>query len=257
MTNIDLILLFLMLGFFIWGAFKGLIWTVIRFASYIGAFVIISASGEQVRDFIVELLKVSPFIGMVISYILLFIFMMILGQLVYFIVSKIFDSLKLGFANRLAGGVFWSLAILLIMSFVVILIDVSPLSLNGRGVRSSKKGFDFELITDEIDKLLEVKKEDIPDVNKDLLQEAVEKAEKKFSDSDGLEEQKQVVQELYKSISLNLGEQNFSEAMENIDIKKKDNIKFEGKKIELDSFVLDSVIEPIADYLEEKLLKLK
>lgn len=257
MTNIDLILLVIMLGFILWGVFKGLIWTLVRLASYIGAFLLISASGEEVRDFIVDLIKVSPLIGLVISYIAIFIFMIIFGQLIYLLLARLTASLHLGCLNRASGGIFWGATYILILSFIVILFDISPLSLNGRGIRSTEKSFDFDLISMQIEDMLSRKSADIPDINEDLVKEALEKASDRFSDAEGAEEQKQVIQDLYKSMSANLEENNFNEIVENIDIFDTSSLKLKDKNVKVESLMLELVIEPAADFLEEEILKLK
>ena len=254
MTNVDLLLGVLMFGFFGWGAFKGLLWTVVRLASYIGTFLLISASGEQVRDFLLGFVNISPLLAMMIVYVLLFVFMVVLGQVVYMILIKVTKSLKLGGLNRLAGGVFWLLSFFLLLSFMVVLFDVSPLSLNGRGVRPKDHKLDFSKMTSKLSDLVSAETDQLSEMNNDLLQEALEKAEKKFQNAGSKEESELARQELYETMKSSMKEESFNKIVEEIDLYNRETLKFNEKELTVDSAIIRNLIEPLTNFLENKLL---
>ncbi|MCF7920281.1 MAG: CvpA family protein [Candidatus Cloacimonetes bacterium] len=254
MTNIDLLLGLIMLGFLGWGIFKGFLWTLVRLASYIGTFVLIGILGEQARDFILKLLNISPLVAIVIVYILFFILMIILGQVVYTLLMKFVTTLKLGCLNRLAGGVFWVMSYFLLLSFIVVIFDISPLSLNGRGVRPQNYQFRFSRLTSHLDELISAQGDKLSEVKGDTIKEALEKANQKFQESGSLEESKEVERELYQSMASSLDEQTFNEIIGKIDIFDRETLKFEGKEITVESLFMQVIIEPLADFLETEIL---
>ena len=254
MTNIDLLLGVLILGFFAWGVFKGFLWTVVRLASYVGAFLLISASGEQVRDFVLGFLHISPLLAMMIVYVILFVLMVVLGHVVYLILMKLIKSLKLGGLNRLAGGVFWMLSFFLLLSFIVVLFDVSPLSLNGRGVRPKDQKLDFSEMTVKLSDLVNAQSDQLSSLNNDLLLEALEKADKKFQDAGSKEESELARQELYETMKSSMKEESFNKMVEEIDLYNRETLKFKGKELTIDSVIVRNMIEPLTNFLEIKIL---
>ena len=254
MTNIDLLLVVMILGFFAWGLFKGLLWTVVRLASYIATFLLISASGEQVRDFVLGFLHISPLLAMMIVYVVLFVLMVVLGQVVYMLLMKLTKSLKLGGLNRLAGGIFWMLSFFLLLSFMVVLFDVSPLSLNGRGIRPKDQKIDFSNMAGKLSDLVTAQSDQLSEMNNDLLLEALEKAEKKFKNAGSKEESELARQELYETMKSTMKEESFDKIVDEIDLYNRETLKFKGEELTIDSVIVRNMIEPLTNFLETKIL---
>lgn len=254
MTNIDLILGILMLIFLIWGMFKGLLWTLIRILSFVGVILIISSFGEEFRYKLGDMLSVSPAIATVITYLLIFIVMMIIAQMVYNILKKVIKKLDLGCFNRVAGGVFALAEYFILLAMVVILIDISPVSLNGRGVRPEKSRLDIASLTGSLEKEINKRSSQFSDIELDRIWEAIDKANEKYANARDSDDRELAIRELYSTMQHNLEDGEFSEVLKVVETQREELLRFKGKEIVLESMVLEQVVEPMADYIESEII---
>ena len=254
MTNIDLILGILMLIFLIWGMFKGLLWTLIRILSFAGVILIISGFGEDFRYKLGDMLSVSPAIATVITYILIFLIMMIIARMVYGILKKVIKSLDLGCFNRIAGGIFALAFYFLLLAMIVILIDFSPMSYNGRGVRPQNNRINIKSLTGHLEKEINSRSEQFSAVEIDRIWEAIDEANARYATAKDGESRDLAVNELYRTMQSSIEESEFSEVFKVMEKQREDLLKFTGKEITLESMVLERFVEPMADYIETEIM---
>lgn len=253
MTKIDLVLGIVLLAFFLWGTSRGLLWAVVRLASFAGVIWGISLFGEEVRYQIGDFLGVSPAIATLFAYILIFILLMILSSLIYKFILKLLKTLKLSLFNRLAGGVLFGAGFFLLAAMLVILVDLSPYSLNGRGIRPQNHRANLSSLSKTIEK--EVNKQiSLSDFDADKIWEAVDKANKRFLQAKNPQERQLALDELWKSLQNSLDENGFDQFYQNVQKSWKKSISFEGKDIFLPSWLLNYIIEPAADTIESRIL---
>jgi uncharacterized membrane protein required for colicin V production len=254
MTTVDLVLGILMLVFLIWGMFKGLLWTLIRILSFAGVILIISSFGEDFRYKLGDMLRVSPAIATVITYLLIFLIMMIIARMVYGILKKVIKSLDLGCFNRIGGGVFALAAYFLLLAMIVILIDLSPVSFNGRGVRPQNYRLNIKSLTGRLEKEINSRSEQFSEVEIDRIWEAIDEANARYANAKDSESRDLAVRELYSTIQSSIEESEFSEVFEVLEKQREELLKFTGKEITLESLILESVVEPMADYIETEIM---
>ncbi len=256
MTNLDIGFGILLLVFLIWGMAKGLLWTLIRLASLAGVIVIISSFGEEYRYKLGELIKVSPAVATAITYLLIFLIMIILGQIVYGLCIKLVKKLKLGCLNRIAGGFFAVVEYLLLLAMIVILIDISPLSLNGRGVRPENYRSNFKEYSKRLEAEINKRRANISEMNLDRLWEGLDEAKANFEKAKDKETRNLAIKDLYETMQSTLGEEDFTEVDGIMQQQQKETMKFKGNDIVVRSFIIETLIEPIADYIETEIMGL-
>lgn len=254
MTSIDLIFGIILLIFMIWGMFRGLLWTLIRILSLAGVILIISTFGEEFRYKLGDILNVSPAIATVIAYILIFIGMMIIASIVYGILHKLVKALDLGCINRLAGGLFAIFAYLIFLAMLVILIDISPYSLNGRGVRPQNTRLNIESLTDSLESEINSRSDQLSEMELDRIWEAIDDANKQYASAKDTESRNLALKELYDSVQSSLKEGDFDEVFDKMQIRRDELLRFKGKDIGIESLFLESIIEPLADNIETKIM---
>ena len=250
MTSIDLIFGIFLLIFMIWGTFKGLLWTLIRILSLMGVILIISSFGEEFRYKLGALLNVSPPIATVIAYVLIFIIMMIIAKLVYSILKKVIKALDLGCMNRISGGLFAIFAYLMFLAMLVILFDISPYSLNGRGVRPMNTRLDIESLTSSLESEINSRSDELSEMELDRIWEAIDEVNEEYPSAKNSESRNLALKELYSSVQSSLKEGDFEDVYDKMQIKRENLLQFKGKEIVIQSLFLESVIERIADYIE-------
>ena len=254
MTSLDLIFGIILLIFMIWGMFKGLLWTLIRILSLAGVILIISTFGEEFRYKLGDILNVSPAIATVSAYILVFIIMMIVASLVYSILLKVIQALDLGCMNRIAGGLFGVFEYFIIMALLVILFDISPYSLNHRGVRPQNNRLNIESLTSSLESEINSRSDQLSEIKLDMIWEAIDDAKKQYASAKDSDNRNLALKELYDSVQSSLKESDFNEVFDLMQIKQEDLLRFKGKDIEIESLFLQSVIEPMADYIEREIM---
>ena len=257
MTNIDIVFAILLFAFILWGTLKGIIWTIVRFGSFAGVILTISNFKEEFRFKLSELIHVSPAIATVILYVVVFLVVMFIGKLVYDLLMKLIKGLKLGCFNRAAGGILSGASCILLLAMIVILIDLSPLSLNGRGVRPQDHKLHFNLFSQTLEDEVSKLKNDMPEMELDRIWEALDEANNKFDNASSKPERDMAITNLYKSLQSSLKEQDFKKISNKLQIQQKALAKFKGKDITIPSIFLQEVIEPLADYLEIKFIGIR
>jgi membrane protein required for colicin V production len=120
---IDVIIL-LCLG---WGAFKGfrkgfIIQSFVVIALILGIWGGFALSG-RLEPFLLRHFKMSEVVCSVISFIIVFLFIIIIVYVSGFLVTKVANAATLGLINRLAGAAFGMLANALVLSLVIILFN--------------------------------------------------------------------------------------------------------------------------------------
>lgn len=254
MLSLDIGFGILFLIVVLWGAIKGLLWTVVRIASFAGVFIVISIFGREFRYHLGDLLHVSPAVAVLITYVLIFVVMMIAAKILYMILKKIMKTLDLGCANRIAGGVLGAIAYFLILAMLVILIDLSPLSINGRGVRPYDHRLGFQKFSDELTAEINSRRSSLSGFEIDKILEEMEKAKEQVAESGNSEDRAKALEKLYSQLRESFAEQDFEQLQESLVRKEKARKRFRGKDIIMDSYVLEGIVEPLADYIEEKFM---
>jgi uncharacterized membrane protein required for colicin V production len=254
MTNIDFAFGILLIAFLVWGMVQGLLWTLVRLASLAGVILVISSFGEGFRYQLSDFLRVSPAVATLIFYIVIFVVMMILARVLYIFLKKIMKTLRLGCMNRLAGGFFAVLCYFVLLSFLVILIDISPLSLNGRGVRPANQRSNFRELTLFLEEEINSRRADMSEIDIDRLWEALDKAREKNNRASDDKTRDRAMSEFLETMRVTLRESEFAEVHAKLEKQSQQNLKFEGKEITIPSLLIMGVIEPLADYLEINLM---
>lgn len=254
MTNIDIVLGIILLAFIIWGTIKGLLWTLIRFASLAGIVIGISLWGRSLGEGLRDLLNLSSVVAGMISYLIIVVVILVISHIVYKILNKVVKGLKLGCANRIAGGIFFGVEFVIILALIVILIDISPLSLNGRGVRPRDYNSSFDQISALVEKEINQNKNQISEMDLDRLWEALDESGKEMQNAKGSSERELVMSDLYKTIQSSVSENTFTEIYDKVQKKQQDVLKFKGDQIEVNSLILELMIEPVADYIESRFM---
>ncbi len=254
MTNLDIGFGILLLVFLIWGMSRGLLWTLIRLASLVGVIVIISSFGEEYRYKLGNFIHVSPGVATVITYLLIFLIMMILAKIAYDLCIKLVKTLKLGCLDRLLGGIFAVVEYMLLLAMIVILIDISPLSLNGRGVRPENYRSNFKEYSKRLEEEINKRRENISEMNLDLLWEALDEAKANFEKARDKETRNLALKDLYDTMQSTLDEEDFTEVDGIMQKQQKEIVEFKGNSIVLRSFMIEAFIEPIADYIESEIM---
>jgi len=254
MTSLDLIFGIILLIFMIWGMFKGLLWTLIRILSLAGVILIISTFKEDFRYKLGDMLNVSPAIATMIAYVLVFIIMMIVASLVYNILIKVIKALDLGCMNRIAGGLFAVFAYFIFLAMLVILFDISPYSLNGREVRPLNKRLNIESLTNNLESEINLRSDQLSEIELESIWKAIDNAKKQYDSAKDADSLNLALKELYDSDQSSLKESDFNEVFDLMQIKREDLLRFKDKDIEIESLFLQSVIEPMADYIETEIM---
>ena len=254
MTSLDLIFGIILLIFTIWGMFKGLLWTLVRILSLAGVILIISTFGEDFRYKLGDMLNVSPAIATVIAYVLIFVVMMIIARMVFGILKKVMKALDLGCMNRIAGGLFAVFAYFIFLAMLVILLDISPYSLNYRGVRPQNNRLNIETLTKNLESEINSRSDQLSEMEIDRIWEAIDDANKQYASAKDSESRNRALKELYDSVQGSLKESDFNEVFDLMQIKQEDLLRVKGKEIVIESLFLESVIEPIADYIETEIM---
>ncbi|MDP8220073.1 MAG: CvpA family protein [Candidatus Stygibacter frigidus] len=254
MTNIDLIFGIFLLIFMIWGMYRGLLWSLIKILSLVGVILVISSFGEEFRYKLGDMLEVSPAIATVIAYVLIFIIMMLIAKLVYSILKKVIKALDLGCMNRISGGLFAVFAYLIFLAMLVILFDISPYSLNSRGVRPQNNRLNIESLTSSLESEINSRSDELSEMELDRIWEAIDEANEEYSSAKDNESRNLALKDLYGSIQGSLKEGDFEEIYDKMQIKREDLLQFKGKEIVIQSLFLESIIARIADYIEIEIM---
>jgi uncharacterized membrane protein required for colicin V production len=254
MSNPDILFAILMLAFFVLGMIKGLLWTVVRLAAYAGLYLLISQTSMPLRDLAAGILHISPVPALIIVYIVLFVLMMILSHVVFLLLQSLVTSLKLGCLNRFAGGVFGLISSILLLSFLVVLLDISTFSLNGRNVRPKNYESDFSRFKRHVDDLMTIEESDVTALQSDAVKEALDKAQEKYKTARTVEEREQAQNELKKSMDKELNNADYKKVMKELERFNKDTASKKKKNVTLDSYILREWVEPLADILEIEVL---
>ena len=131
MNSLDVILLVVIIVFTIRGVFRGLITEFIVLTAIIGGFITAFSCLEYGVALLLHFFPELPeFAARVAAFAAIFVIVNILLRALGRILNQIVKKVSLKSVNRLAGGIFGCLKIVLILSLVLIMFDYILLSLN-------------------------------------------------------------------------------------------------------------------------------
>jgi membrane protein required for colicin V production len=126
MQILDLILALILVIFIIFGYRKGLIAELLQLAGLIVSFLLIGKFAPLVKDGLIMKWHLGPFLATLCSYLLIFILIAIIIQLVRMAMEHLVEALNINFLNRSLGAVFGLLSGLFFFALILILIDLLP-----------------------------------------------------------------------------------------------------------------------------------
>jgi membrane protein required for colicin V production len=145
MQILDITLALVLVVFIIFGYRKGLIGELLQLAGLIISFVLIGKYAHLVKDGLMMKWHLGPFLSTLCSYLLIFILIAIIIQLVRMAIERFAEALNLNFLNRTLGAVFGLLSGLFFFALILILIDLLPFSesfqhatVNSRVIQTSR-----------------------------------------------------------------------------------------------------------------------
>jgi membrane protein required for colicin V production len=126
MQILDIILALILVTFIIFGYRKGLIGELLQLAGLIISFLLIGKYAPLVKAGLIMKWNLGPFLATLCSYLLIFILIAIIIQLVRMGMEHFVEALNLNFLNRSLGAVFGILSGLFFFALILILIDLLP-----------------------------------------------------------------------------------------------------------------------------------
>ncbi len=128
MQILDLILILILIVFIIFGYRKGLIAELLQLAGLIVSFLLIGKYAPLVKEGLIMKWQLGPFLATLCSYLLIFILIAIIIQLVRMAMEYFVKALSMTFLNRTLGAVFGLLSGLFFFALILILIDLLPIA---------------------------------------------------------------------------------------------------------------------------------
>lgn len=128
MQIVDIILALVLVVFIIFGYRKGLIGELLQLTGLIVSFLLIGKYAPLVKAGLIMKWHLGPFLATLCSYLLIFILIAIIIQLVRMGMEHFVEALNLTFLNRTLGAAFGLLSGLFFFALVLILIDLLPIS---------------------------------------------------------------------------------------------------------------------------------
>jgi membrane protein required for colicin V production len=123
MNKLDLILLIPIGLGFVFGLFKGLIKEITSLAAIVLGIYGAKLMAPYISELLVSAFHFSPKTALPVSYLVLFVIIVIGLLMVAKSLEKIFDSMSLGALNKFFGGVFGALKYALIVSILLIVFN--------------------------------------------------------------------------------------------------------------------------------------
>lgn len=126
MNTIDLVLGIFLLIIAFFGFKKGFIASIIQLAALIIALLIVAQISPHIAFFLITKFQFSELAAAIVSYLLVFIAIGFLAKLTIVILHKIVKLFKIGFINHILGFLFGLLNGTLVLTFFLLLINISP-----------------------------------------------------------------------------------------------------------------------------------
>ncbi|HNX00271.1 MAG TPA: CvpA family protein [Candidatus Cloacimonadota bacterium] len=128
MHVLDIILSLILVVFIVFGYRKGLIGELLQLAGLIATFLLVGRFAPLVKAGLIMKWHLGPFLATLCSYLIIFILIAIIIQLVRMAMEHFVEALNLNFLNRSLGAAFGLLSGLFFFAIILILIDLLPLS---------------------------------------------------------------------------------------------------------------------------------
>jgi membrane protein required for colicin V production len=110
----------------LFGLYKGFVASIIHLAALILAFILVSEISPMIAFLLITKLNFSELLAAILSYVIVFVSIVFLAKLTIYFLHKVIKILKISFINRILGFIFGLVNGLVILSFLILLVNISP-----------------------------------------------------------------------------------------------------------------------------------
>lgn len=128
MNLLDIILLVILIVFFFWGFKRGFLLTFLQLLGIILVIILVRQFGVLLRDGIHLRLGIPQIWVIIFGYAIIFIVIMLLAKIISSLLQSFIGMIKLGWLDRVLGGVFNIVFCFALMVIIVMILEVSSIS---------------------------------------------------------------------------------------------------------------------------------